>query len=56
MVEKEEIISAYRSHSEGFSDEIEELNKALIEMKINCEVSSKVSDDGETLSFKKVDL
>ena len=46
MVEKEQIVSAYRSHDGDFTDEIEGLNKALREMEINCEVISKVDYDG----------
>ena len=56
MVEKEQIVSAYRSYKGTFEDEIDELNKALREMEINCEVISKVDEDGQTLIFKKVDL
>jgi hypothetical protein len=56
MVEKEQIVSAYRSYKGTFEDEIEDLNKALREMEINCEVISKSDDDRETLIFKKVDL
>jgi hypothetical protein len=56
MVEKEQIVSAYRSFKGTFEDEIDDLNEALREMEINCEVISKASDDGETLIFKKVDI
>lgn len=56
MVEKEQIILIYRSYKDTFEDEIEELNKALNEMEINCEVISKVDDDGETLIFRKIDI
>lgn len=56
MVEKEQIVSAYRGYDGDFGSEIEDLNKALREMGINCEVMSKISDDGETLIFKKIDI
>ena len=56
MVEKEQIVSAYRNYKGTFIDEIDELNKALREMDINCEVMSQENEDGETLIFKKVDL
>lgn len=56
MVNKEQIVSAYRDHKGTFSDELEELNKALRELEINCEVSSNETDDGEELIFRKVDL
>lgn len=56
MVEKEQIVSAYRSHKKTFEDEILELNAALREMEINCEVISKSDADGETLIFKKIDI
>ncbi len=56
MVEKEQIVSAYRSYDGTFGSEIEDLNRALRELEINCEVISKTDDDGETLIFKKVDL
>ena len=56
MVEKEQIVSMYRSSDEDFRDEIEDLNAVLNEMEINCEVISTVTDDGETLIFKKLEL
>ena len=56
MVEKEQIVSAYRSYKGTFEDEIDDLNEALREMDINCEVISRVDDDGETLIFKKIDI
>lgn len=56
MVEKEQIVSAYRSYKGTFEDEIDELNEALREMDINCEVMSKPDDDGETLIFKKTEI
>jgi len=55
MVNKEQIVSMYRNHKETFEDEIEEMNRALAELGINCELISQVSDDGETLNFKKID-
>jgi len=56
MVEKEQIVSAYRSRNETFVAEMDELNKVLNELGINCEVISRPDADGETLIFKKVDL
>ena len=56
MVKIEQIISIYRNYKEGFIDEIEELNKKLNELGINCEVISKMEEDGETLIFKKKEL
>ena len=56
MVEKEQVVTAYRSYKGTFEDEIDDLNKALRELEINCEIISKVTDDGESLIFKKIDL
>lgn len=56
MVTKEQIVSMYRDHKETFVDEIEELNEALGEMGINCEVMSKPTSDGEELIFKKTEI
>jgi len=56
MVEKEQIVTMYRSHKNTFEDEIDDLNGALREMGINCEVISKADADGERLIFKKEDI
>lgn len=56
MVEVERIATAYRSYKGTFESEIDSLNEALIEIGINCEVISKVCDDGESLIFKRIDL
>ena len=56
MVETKEIVEIYRSTDESYKDEIEELNKALSKLQINCIVSCEESDDGETLIFKKIDM
>ncbi len=53
MVHKEQIVTVYRNHKETFEDEIEELNKAFIDLEINCEVMSKSTADGEELIFRK---
>ena len=56
MVEKEQIVSMYRNHKETFCDEIEELNKVLNDLEINCEIISQSTDDGERLIFKKTEV
>lgn len=53
MVEIEQTVSIYRSYKGTFEEEIKELNNALSEIGIDCEVISIPSDDGETLLFKK---
>jgi len=58
MVEKYSVVKIYRSRKEYFAgcpDEIEELNKVLREMGINCKVTADGDEDGEYLIFEKTE-
>ena len=56
MVNKEQIVSMHRSWKETFEEEINELNRALRQMEINCEIICNPDEDGETLIFKKTEF
>lgn len=56
MVEVNQAVSMYRNHKGDFYDEIKDLNEKFVELGINCEVIQKVTDDGEELIFRKIDL
>jgi len=57
MVEKLESVSMYTGLGEKFGeDELEEMNRALEELEINCHVSEKIDADGFTLVFTKTEV
>lgn len=56
MAEMRQSVEIYRSYDGNFEDkEMNELNKMLEKLGINCKVTEEVEDDGTTMCFRKVD-
>ena len=59
MVEIKQIISIHRSNKNQLAEndwEIEQLNKTLADVGINCKILVEGDDDGETINFVKTEL